>query len=115
MANYLFEWTYKDPQIKAMVDSVQDRPAELTKAVGGFGGRVRQFFFAFGEADGIAIVEFPDNESCLACVLSLNAAGANVSFRTTVLLTAQEAAKAMRRAHMVSTGYTPPVGYVSHG
>jgi uncharacterized protein with GYD domain len=115
MASYLFQWTYKDPQIKAMVEATQDRPAELRKAVEGFGGRVLQFFFAFGEADGIALVEFPDNETCLACCLTLNAAGANASFRTTVLLTPQEAANAMRRAHMVATGYTPPIGYVSHG
>ena len=115
MANYLFQWTYKDPQIKGMVETTQDRPGELSKAVQGFGGRVLQFFFAFGEADGIALVEFPDNESCLACCLTLNAAGANASFRTTVLLTPQEAANAMRRAHMVTTGYTPPIGYVSHG
>ncbi|MFO1153103.1 MAG: GYD domain-containing protein [Rhodospirillales bacterium] len=115
MAYYLFQWIYKDPQLKAMVDKTQDRAAELSKAVQGFGGRVLQFFFAFGEMDGIAIVEFPDNEACLACSLTLNAAGANASFRTTVLLSAKEAAAAMRRAHMVSTGYQPPVGYVSHG
>ena len=115
MANYLFQWTYKDPQIKAMVELIQDRQAELSKAVRGFGGRLLQFFFAFGDADGIAVVEFPDNETCLACCLTLNAAGANAHFRTTVLLTPHEAANAMRRAHMVTTGYTPPVGYVSHG
>ena len=115
MPNYLFQWTYKDPQLKAMVETTQDRPAELNKAVRGFGGRMLQFFFAFGEADGIALVEFPDNETCLACSITLNAAGSNASFRTTVLLTPQEAASAMRRARMVATGYTPPIGYTSHG
>ena len=115
MSYYLFQWIYKDPQLRAMVDKTQDRAAELSKAVEGFGGRVLQFFFAFGEADGIAVVEFSDNEACLACSLTLNAAGTNASFRTTVLVSPQEAAGAMRRAHMVSTGYRPPVGYVSHG
>lgn len=115
MPFYLFRWTYKDAQIKAMVDAPHDRPAELRKAVEGFFGRVHQFFFMFGDADGVAIVEFPTNEDCLACVLTLNASGPNTTFTTTALLTPQEAENAMRRAHMVSTGYTPPVGYVSHG
>lgn len=50
---------YKHPAIKAMVDTPQDRPAELRKAIEAFGGRLHQFFFAFGEYDGVSIVEFP--------------------------------------------------------
>jgi uncharacterized protein with GYD domain len=115
MSYYLYQWSYKDPQLKAMLTTPQDRQAELTKAVQGFGGRLHQFFFAFGDVDGCAIVEFPSNEDCLACTLTLNAAGANRAFRTTALLTTTEAQNAMRRARMVATGYTPPEGYVSHG
>ena len=48
---YLFQWQYKDPAIKAMMETPQDRPAELGKAVEAFHGRVHQFFFAFGEYD----------------------------------------------------------------
>jgi len=53
MPNYLFQWKYKDPAIKAMMETPQDRPAELRKAVEAFGGRMHQFFFAFGEFDGV--------------------------------------------------------------
>ncbi len=115
MAFYLFRWVYKDVQVKAMVEAAQDRPAELRKAVEGFGGHVHEFFFSFGDADGLAIVEFPTNEDCLACVLTLNSGGSNAMFSTTSLLTPREAENAMRRAHLVSTGYTPPIGYVSYG
>ena len=38
-----------------------------------FHGHMHQFFFAFGEYDGISIVEFPNNESTLAA--SKRAAG----------------------------------------
>ena len=34
MPFYLFQWQYKDPAIKAMMETPQDRPAELRK-VGG--------------------------------------------------------------------------------
>jgi uncharacterized protein with GYD domain len=98
-----------------MVAKPQDRPSELKKAVEAFGGRVHSFFFAFGDFDGIAVVEFPDNENCAACALTLKGAGPNTVLKTTVLVTPEEGTNAMRRARMVSSGYTPPVGYVSHG
>ena len=74
MPFYLFQWQYKHPAIKAMVDTPQDRPAELRKAVEAFGGRLHQFFFAFGEYEGISIVKFPNNESCAACAVTLTGA-----------------------------------------
>jgi uncharacterized protein with GYD domain len=115
MPFYLYQWAYKDPAIQAMLETPQDRPAELRKAVQAFGGNVHQFFFAFGEHDGIAIVEFPDNESCAACSLTLAGAGANTALRTTVLLAASEGQEAMHRARTARSGYRAPVGYTSHG
>jgi uncharacterized protein with GYD domain len=115
MPFYLFQWQYKDPAIRAMVDKPQDRPMELRKAVEAFGGRLHQFFFAFGEFDGIAIVEFPSNESCAACAVTLAGTGANTVLRTTVLLSASEGQAAMLRASSVRHGYQSPIGYASHG
>jgi uncharacterized protein with GYD domain len=46
MPHYLFQWKYKDPAIQAMIETPQDRSAELRKAVEAFGGRMHQFFFA---------------------------------------------------------------------
>lgn len=115
MPFYLFQWVYKDPAIQAMLETPQDRPAELRKAVEAFGGKLHHFFFAFGEYDGIAIVEFPDGESCAACSLTLAGAGANTALRTTALLSASEGQEAMRRARTVRSGYRAPIGYASHG
>ena len=115
MPYYLFRWKYKDPAIQAMIETPQDRSAELRKAVEAFHGRMHQFFFAFGEYDGLSIVEFPNNESCAACAAMLTGAGANTSLQTTVLLTANEGQAAMLRASSVQSGYRPPVGYSSHG
>ena len=115
MPYFLFQWTYKDPAVKAMLESPQDRPEELRKAVEGFGGKLHQFFYAFGEYDGIAITEFPNNESCAACSLMLSGAGGATALRTTVLLSAEEGQGAMRKARIAKTGYQPPVGYSSHG
>lgn len=115
MPFYLYQWQYKDPAIRAMIDAPQDRPAELRKAVEAFNGRLHQFFFAFGEYDGIGIVEFPDNQSCAACSLTLAGAGGAVALRTTVLLTPAEGQEAMRQARTARPDYRAPVGYASHG
>ncbi len=115
MAHYLLQWTYKDSAIQAMLNNLQDRPGELRKAVEAFGGKVHQFFFAFGAYDGIAIVEFPDNESGAACSLTLAGAGANSPLATTVLLSPEEGDRAMEKARQTRTGYQPPIGYGSFG
>ena len=110
MPYYLFQWKYKDPSIQAMIEAPQDRSAELRKAVEAFHGRMHQFFFSFGEYDGLSIVEFPNNESCASCAAMLTGAGANTSLQTTA-----EGDAAMPRASSVQSGYRPPVGYSSHG
>jgi uncharacterized protein with GYD domain len=115
MAHFLFQWKYTDPAVQAMLDKPQDRAGELRKAVEAFGGKVHQFFFAFGAFDGIAIVEFPDHESCAACSFTLAGAGANSALTTTVLLTFEEGYRAMQKAGQTRTGYQPPIGYGSYG
>ena len=109
MSPYLFQWVYKDSSIKALIDKPHDRQAQLKKAVEGFGGTLQQFFFAFGDWDGFALVEFPDAESCSACSMTLAASGVNAAFKTTVLIAPDEGGRAIRRASEGKTGYTSPV------
>ncbi len=115
MAHFMFQWKYKDAAVQAMLDKPQDRPGELRKAVEAFGGTVHHFFYALGAYDGLAIVEFPDTESCIACRLTLAGAGADTDLMTTVLLTSIEGSQAMDKARRTRTGYQPPVGYGSFG
>ena len=115
MPYYLFQWKYTDASIQAMIETPQDRAAELRKAVEAFGGRMHQFFFALGEYDGLSIAEFPNNECSASCAAMLTAAGANTALKMTALLTANEGQPAMLRASSVHSGYRPPVGYSSHG
>ncbi|MBL6945840.1 MAG: GYD domain-containing protein [Rhodospirillales bacterium] len=115
MNHYLFQWTYKDPQVRALVEAPQDRVAELKKVVEAFSGKLHDFYFALGDFDGAAILEFPDNESLDACLLTIASTGVNSDMKTTVLITPQEGKRAMVRAGSVVSGYLPPVGYSAHG
>ncbi len=109
------QWKYTDKSIQAMIETPQNRAVELQKAVEAFGGRMHEFFFSFGDHDGLGIVEFPNSESSASCAALITGAGANTALKVTPLLTANEGQAAMLRASSTRSGYRPPVGYSSHG
>ena len=77
------------------------------------GGKFHQFFFSFGEYDGVVIAEYPGNESALANTLAIVAAGAVPTTRTTVLISMDEAMRAMEQAHATHSSFTLPRGGLS--
>ncbi len=102
MPHYMIETAYKDSAAKALVANPQDRVAVVRKSCESLGGRLHSLFFAFGEYDVVTIVELPDNQSAAALALSVAAGGALSKYRTTVLLSPEEAVGAMRKARDVS-------------
>lgn len=108
MPHYLARWQFKDSAAKGFIDRPQDRTAPATALVEGFGGKLLCYYFAFGEYDGLAICEFPDNGSVAALSIKAAASGAFTKFETTVLFTAQEAEAAMRRAGSANVNYKVP-------
>lgn len=110
MPFYMTQWTYKDRQIEALVDNPHDRYDIVKKLFADFGGKLHQFFMAFGEFDGVLIAEFPDNTAATACLLTVAKAGGVDKLRTTVLISPKESLKAMKRAKGAKTKYRPPTG-----
>jgi len=104
----LFRWQWKDASTKAMTDTPQDRTEPAREVVDGFGGKLLCYYFAFGDTDGIAICEFPDNASVAAFSLKASSSGAFARFETTPLLTAEEAQSAMQRVKTSNVKYRPP-------
>jgi len=107
MPHYLWQGRYSHAAVKAMVAHPQDREAAARAGIEAAGGRLHAFYFAFGEADVVALIEFPDNVSVAAMGMVLGAAGGLSDARTTVLLTSAEAQAAMAKAHAHS-GYKAP-------
>ena len=110
MPFFMHQWTYKDAQVKAMVQRPQDRAETVRDAVEVFGGKLHSFFFCFGDYDGMCITEFPDNKTALASLMSIIGPGGLSALRTTVLVTQEEAKAAMMLAHDLVVSYTPPSG-----
>ena len=108
MSHFLLRWQLKDDTAKNLVKHPQDRTGPATTLMESFGGKLHSYFFALGDYDGVAIVEFPDNVSAVACSMSAASTGAFARFETTVLLTAGEAEAAMKKAKQTKTGYKAP-------
>ena len=108
MPHYLIEVGYSASGMAGLVKEPQDRIEKVTPALEALGGRVECAYYAFGEHDIVLICELPDNAAAAAFALAVGAGGTVSSYKTTVLLTADEAVRAMRAA--ADSGYQPAPG-----
>jgi uncharacterized protein with GYD domain len=98
MPHYLSRFSYTTEAISALVNGPEDRSAAAREVVESVGGRLVGFWFAFGEFDGVFLIEAPDNAAAAALAMAIGAGGALADIQTTVLLDMDEAQEAMRRA-----------------
>ena len=110
MPYYMFQGRYSTPAIKAMIDKPQDRETAASALVEAVGGKLHQFFFAFGTDDVVAIIEAPDDKAIAACSFALGASGALSGGATTKLMTSAEGMAAMEAAQTAAKSYKPATG-----
>jgi uncharacterized protein with GYD domain len=97
MPKYMIEATYTLEGTRGLVREGGSKRREAVKtALKSVGGKVEQFYYAFGDTDVYAIIDAPDNVSAAACATAINATGA-VQVRTTVLLTPEEIDAAVKK------------------
>lgn len=108
MSHFLVRWQFTDASAKALVSKPHDRTGVAKALIEGFGGKLHGYYLSFGDYDGIAICEFPENTSAAACSMAAASTGGFSRFETTTLLTAKEAEAAMKQAHDTKTAYKPP-------
>jgi uncharacterized protein with GYD domain len=105
-ALYLGRFSYTTDAMKALINQPQDRSAAAREVADSLGGKLLGFWFAFGEFDGVFLMEAPDNASAAALAMAVGAGGALSEIETTVLLDMDEAQDAMRKA--AAAAYRPP-------
>ncbi|MGD1075965.1 MAG: GYD domain-containing protein [Thermodesulfovibrionales bacterium] len=105
---YLVQASYTAEACSAMIKNPQNRAEMVRQVLKKLGGRLEGFWFAFGDYDLAAIFEIPDNVTAAAFALAVSAGGALKAFKTTPLITAEEAVEAMKKA--AKSGYRPPTG-----
>ena len=108
MSYYMFQMTYAQSAIKALVENPTDREAAARKLIEAVGGKLHHLFFSFGKYDIVCLVDFPDDKASMACTAAIGASGAASSTLTTKLMTATEAMAAMAIAAKVTGTYKPP-------
>ena len=108
MPRYLFQASYSSQGVADLIKSPENRAEAVRPVVERMGGKLESFDFVLGDFDVVAIAEMPDNVSMTALSMAVSATGAIASFKTSVLLSSDEAMEAMRKAS--GTGYRPPGG-----
>ncbi len=101
MPFYLSQWIYKDTTFREMILKKENREEIVRLSIEAFGGHLHNFFYCFGEYDGMCISEFADNETAQACLITVLGQGNVQRFRTTPLLTQEEANGSIQKAHHV--------------
>jgi uncharacterized protein with GYD domain len=98
MAKYLIKGCYRADGTKGLLKEGGSKRVEVVqKAIEGLGGKVEAFYYAFGDADVVAIIDVPDATAAIAFSLTVNATGA-VQTTTTPLITPQEIDQAVKKS-----------------
>jgi uncharacterized protein with GYD domain len=106
MAVYLMRFSYTPETWARLIQNPEDRRDAARAYLEQVGGTLQGFWYGFGEYDGYAILEAPDNVSAAGAVLAIAAGGALSSVETTVLMTVEETIEALGKSK--SIGYRRP-------
>ena len=98
MAKFLITASYTAAGLKGLQkDKASGRREAVRQACESIGGKLDAFYLAFGADDVVTVVDLPDNVAASALSLAVSATGL-VRTRTTVMLTVEEADKALAAA-----------------
>ncbi len=98
MAYYLIQASYTSEAWAALTKNPSDPKVRHRALVEALGGRMVDFWFAFGEFDVVTIVELPDNVNMAAMAVTAIAAGAGTKLMTTPLLSVDEGLAFLKKA-----------------
>ena len=106
MSVFLMRFSYTPETWSRLIENPEDRRDAARAYIEQVGGALHGFWYGFGEHDGYAIFEAPDNVSMAGVVLAVAAGGAVASVQTTVLLTVEETLEALAKSKGI--GYRRP-------
>ena len=98
MATYLIQASYNTEGWKGLIAHPQDRIDAIKPAIEKLDGSIVTGWLAFGEYDIVAIIELPTNVSAAAFSMAVSAGGTVKAFKTTPLMSMDEAVTAMELA-----------------
>jgi uncharacterized protein with GYD domain len=81
-----------------LIKKPEDRSAPLKALAEAMGGKLIGLYYCFGEYDGVAFVEGPDDITHISSVLAVIAPGHVKTTKTTKLFTVDEMVEALEKA-----------------
>lgn len=97
----MIQFSYTSQVVKKLIANPEDRSAAVKKLIEKLGGKLISFYYSFGDYDGIVIAEMPDNVAALTAAIAAYSEGNLNSLRTTILISVEDAMKAMKKASEV--------------
>jgi len=106
MPQYMFTFSYSPETWAGLIRSPENREEIVSRILEEAGAKLHGLWYAFGDTDGFALMEAPDNKTAAGLALAIGSSGAFSKFETTPLMSMGEALEALEIAQGV--GYTRP-------
>ncbi len=101
MPLFMAEFGYRPEVWAGLVQNPENREEKVRGLLAEAGAKLHNLWYAFGEQDGFALIEAPDNVTAAGISIAITSSGAFRSFKTTVLMTQDETMKALEKAAAV--------------
>jgi uncharacterized protein with GYD domain len=98
MPLYMSTFGYTPEVWAGLVKSPEDREEAVGQILEEAGCKLRGLWYAFGDADGFALIEAPNNVTAAGLAIAITSSGAFRKFETTAVMTQNEALDALQVA-----------------
>jgi len=98
MSLYMSTFEYKPEVWSELINSPENRTDTVSRLLENAGCKLKGLWYAFGQSDGFALIEAPNNVTSAGIAIAISASGAFRKFETTVLMTQNELLEALEKA-----------------
>lgn len=106
MPLYMVQFSYTTEAWTALTKNPTDRRVAFRAIAEQLGGRLIELYYAFGDYDGILLMEAPDDSTAAAIVLAAVSPGHLKANKTTKLLSVEDTLEVLRKASTLT--YSAP-------
>ena len=98
MSLYMSTFEYKPEVWSELISTPENRTETVSRLLESAGCKLKGLWYAFGQSDGFALIEAPNNVTSASLMIAISASGAFNKFETTVLMTQNELLEALEKA-----------------
>lgn len=107
MAYYLIEGSYTPESWATQVERQESVADRMTRNLDPYGAKLVSVYYAFGDMDLVAIVDFREPEDAAAYSMTVHSYGAARVHRLTPLMSVDQGMESMRRASEHRKSFSP--------